>query len=99
MASIANTSGTDGTTKAPPSPLRKMVARGEIDDLMDLHRNHLNQLKERLSDLKLSKCDVTPPYDDIFLLRYLLSNAKNPSSDKGIDTAEAVSKKHVMLRI
>ena len=81
MASIA--------AKTPPSPSKKMV-RGEIDDLMDLHRNHLDELKTRLADLKLEARDVTPPYDDIFLLRYLLSNAKDPSASKGMDKAEAV---------
>ena len=82
MASIA--------AKTPPSPSKKM-ARGEIDDLMDLHRKHLDELKTRLADLKLEARDVNPPYDDIFLLRYLLSNAKDPLANKGMDKAEAVS--------
>ena len=81
MASIVTNTKDDNEKK----PTKKMVARGEIDDLMDLHRNNLNQLKERLSDLNISSMKVTPPYDDIFLLRYLLSNVKNPQSDKGLD--------------
>ena len=89
MASIA--------AKTPPSPSKKR-ARGEIDDLMDLHRKHLDELKTRLADLALESRDVTPPYDDIFLLRYLLSNAKDPLADKGMDKAEAVSCMHRSLQ-
>tara|TARA_A100001015_G_C14956692_1_gene699084 strand:+ start:1120 stop:1308 length:189 start_codon:yes stop_codon:yes gene_type:complete len=56
MASIVTNTKDDNEKK----PTKKMVARGEIDDLMDLHRNNLNQLKERLSDLNISSMKVTP---------------------------------------
>ena len=90
MASLA----AGGNDKKDSS--KEVLIRGEIDDLMDLHKNHLKELKTRCADvLDLKKY---PHYDDIFCLRYLLSNAKNPNSDKGMDLAEAALRRTISWR-
>jgi hypothetical protein len=93
MASLAE-------KKPPSSPGRAAIPkRGEIDDLMDVHRKNLDTLRERLGDVLADRPEgAGTKYDDIFLLRYLLSNAKNPNSEKGLDLAEGSIRRTVAWR-
>ena len=76
------------------------VQSDELGDLLELHRHKIEQLKERLSDILVDNPETVSGtnYDDIWILRYVLSNASDPASDKGIKKAEDSMRKSITWR-
>ena len=73
----------------------------ELTALLNKHKNHIELLKTKVKDLLVDNADAESDtvYDDIWVLRYVLSNIKgSPASDKGIKQAENSMRRSILWR-
>ena len=73
----------------------------ELDLLLAKHRTYIETLKERVKDLLVDNPDTESEtiYDDIWILRYVLSNIKNSAgAEKGLKQAENSMRRSILWR-
>ena len=75
-------------------------APDELGQLLEFHEQHIEALKSNLKDLLVSNPETESgtKYDDIWILRYVLSNCADPKSDKGLKRAEDSIRKSISWR-
>ena len=99
MTSVAE----NGSVDAKEAKTKLNATEGSKDELSELlakYKSHIEILKSWTKDVLVDDPDTESGtlYDDIWILRYVLSNAKDPTSEKGLKQAENAIRRSILWR-
>ena len=99
MTSLAENGSMD-TNEAKTKINATEGSKDELSELLAKYKSHIEILKSWTKDLLVDDPDTESGtlYDDIWILRYVLSNAKDPTSEKGLKQAENAIRRSILWR-